>query len=1076
MTDTEIVSAVLQGDTSQFGRLVDRYLPLVRGVCASQFRDPATVDDLTQDAFITVFRNLNKLRNAAKFSPWLTGIARNTCRTHRRTLARQTRLKTEYAAAPTPHVATPEELAQRRELYAWVHSQIGSLPGKTREAMVLHYVEGLSVGQVAHQSGVREGAVKKRLQYGRQLVGDALWNELGEKTAEKSADANRTRERILKALPLAAAPWLARGAEAATGSGLAALLGSSTLMKTGVAVLCIAALVEGYLWFQWDGPDRGGAANSQTESVTAGAADGPPSQTAPNQSSAAGAFAANVSSEEAGVLTVNVHFKTIERKQLDSSAAEKGLHPQQNQAQTVDSGVPVPEVIVRLIPTGVDAEGMVRYFSQTGVAPDEQTAAMNVFRTMMELRGKQMSGPATEDARALMDQVLADNKITMPRFQEVMEKVNTAMMAETGSRDGMSALMYKLAPRDQWLEAVTDASGAVRFNDVPQGRCIVVAWDTQAKKEFPPDDELDLQILNRTASGMDEISFGGVAMDKTLLIDDLRSAVRGQVVDASTGEPISGANVSVAAIDAPGDEQSQHTGDDGTFKVGVEKFAPGPLHVRVAAKDHAPQEFSHEREFGVVSEEHRVALDPQATVCGQITMADGRPAPDISVLRWEGDSGNGVATTDAEGRFCFGHTGGTITISASQGATGSDRRSISLRADESGALDLVLPPVGSIEMFVLNPSGEPVTALTYLRLYSLTEGRPQYYFPTREADDGHYELAYLVPDAYRLEARVDGLEPILLDNINVLPGHAAGPYHIQLKAGNPDLTVRFEDALGKPHQFYYFTLHRLIDYSSADGSSHGSFRDMTANPRTDAKGEYVFTGLIPGTYEVGAMGQSVEIEAPYMGVLTIKDKPEEPSEPQPPTLYIEAAPYRIENGQRVPVHADQTSIYMTPLDKPAPQVSMYGTVDAPGRYLITFIQRDGGASAFKEVTFTEDDLERNKGQQLLMEIEVPQGGEVTGAAYEADGTPMAGEELGVLPVELHDLGAATNFEHYVWRQLAGDLAHHVSTDASGAFTLDGLPPGVYIVGTMHGDFSQPVEVASGQTTGPVAIIAHDEGE
>lgn len=44
MTDTEIFSAVLQGDTIQFGRLVDRYLPLVRGVCASQFRDPGFHD------------------------------------------------------------------------------------------------------------------------------------------------------------------------------------------------------------------------------------------------------------------------------------------------------------------------------------------------------------------------------------------------------------------------------------------------------------------------------------------------------------------------------------------------------------------------------------------------------------------------------------------------------------------------------------------------------------------------------------------------------------------------------------------------------------------------------------------------------------------------------------------------------------------------------------------------------------------------------------------------------------------------------------------------------------------------
>ena len=71
-----LVGAALAGDREGFGRLYDRYAPLVHGILLSRV-PRAEVDDLVQDIFLHAFKKLHTLRDAAAFGPWIAMITRN---------------------------------------------------------------------------------------------------------------------------------------------------------------------------------------------------------------------------------------------------------------------------------------------------------------------------------------------------------------------------------------------------------------------------------------------------------------------------------------------------------------------------------------------------------------------------------------------------------------------------------------------------------------------------------------------------------------------------------------------------------------------------------------------------------------------------------------------------------------------------------------------------------------------------------------------------------------------------------------------------------------------------------------
>jgi RNA polymerase sigma-70 factor (ECF subfamily) len=136
----------------------------------SRVSDPETAQDLLQEVFIRVHANLGCLRNPEKLERWLYQIARN--------------ILIDYYRSPKtgPQRATPvamEADLAGQDLNAYFASSlremVDTLPEPYRQALILTAFEGISQAELAQKLGLSFSGVKSRVQRGRQMLRDRLY-------------------------------------------------------------------------------------------------------------------------------------------------------------------------------------------------------------------------------------------------------------------------------------------------------------------------------------------------------------------------------------------------------------------------------------------------------------------------------------------------------------------------------------------------------------------------------------------------------------------------------------------------------------------------------------------------------------------------------------------------------------------------------------------------------------------------------------------------------------------------------------------------------------------------------------
>lgn len=148
-------------------RLTDYAEPIYRYATHRTF----TVDeaeDLSQEILETVLRQLPRLKDENAFEPWLWGVARNVSLAFRRRMGRQ-RAMLVYdlpESLPVPEDEEAEDEAAR----AQVRRQLAFLSAACRELLVMYYYDGLSVAQIAKETGLPLGTVTWRLSEGRRKI------------------------------------------------------------------------------------------------------------------------------------------------------------------------------------------------------------------------------------------------------------------------------------------------------------------------------------------------------------------------------------------------------------------------------------------------------------------------------------------------------------------------------------------------------------------------------------------------------------------------------------------------------------------------------------------------------------------------------------------------------------------------------------------------------------------------------------------------------------------------------------------------------------------------------------------
>lgn len=129
--------------------------------------DPSTTEDLLQEVFLRIHRQLPQLQDDVRLSGWVYRITSNLITDHYR--SRKPTLEPVELPAPPQE---PDNINQ--EVGTWLRFMIETLPETYRDAVRMVEVEGLSQAEVAAQLGLSLSGAKSRVQRGRKQLRDTL--------------------------------------------------------------------------------------------------------------------------------------------------------------------------------------------------------------------------------------------------------------------------------------------------------------------------------------------------------------------------------------------------------------------------------------------------------------------------------------------------------------------------------------------------------------------------------------------------------------------------------------------------------------------------------------------------------------------------------------------------------------------------------------------------------------------------------------------------------------------------------------------------------------------------------------
>lgn len=164
------------GQSEAWETLVDLYGERIYNVALQFAVNPEEAEDLTQDIFLKLHRNLRRYRGDVPFAGWILRVSRNLCidRYRSRRRERSQTVVSDEALQWIPATDDPEADAQRRRRYEVVHRALAEMDEEHAESVVLKDLQGWSLDEVAVYHDVPVGTVKSRLHRARRELAERV--------------------------------------------------------------------------------------------------------------------------------------------------------------------------------------------------------------------------------------------------------------------------------------------------------------------------------------------------------------------------------------------------------------------------------------------------------------------------------------------------------------------------------------------------------------------------------------------------------------------------------------------------------------------------------------------------------------------------------------------------------------------------------------------------------------------------------------------------------------------------------------------------------------------------------------
>ena len=206
-----LLRGLCSGEEAAYELLIDRFERPVFNLVSRLTDDRADSQDVVQEVFLKVFRNVGSFRGESSLKTWIYRIAVNEARNHRRWFGRHRKqevaLETGLGQAEggvewlTDPGRSPLDQTLDHETQAVIEAALGELNANFRAALVLREIEGLSYEEIAEILEISLGTVKSRILRGREALRGRLAERVKQGTISNPGVRKRgwrTRELVVE--------------------------------------------------------------------------------------------------------------------------------------------------------------------------------------------------------------------------------------------------------------------------------------------------------------------------------------------------------------------------------------------------------------------------------------------------------------------------------------------------------------------------------------------------------------------------------------------------------------------------------------------------------------------------------------------------------------------------------------------------------------------------------------------------------------------------------------------------------------------------------------------------------------
>ncbi len=177
--DAACVRQIKAGRTDLLERLIRKYSDRLYHIILRLVQSPAAAEDLLQDTWVLIIRNIDKFDISCPLAPWLTQIAVNACRSYwrkekLRSLLNPAKIRERISRSQSEWESDVHREVEDKKL---VQAALARLSPRLREVVVLRFYSGLTYKETAEALKIPVGTAKSRLNFALTKMRDFIQEE-----------------------------------------------------------------------------------------------------------------------------------------------------------------------------------------------------------------------------------------------------------------------------------------------------------------------------------------------------------------------------------------------------------------------------------------------------------------------------------------------------------------------------------------------------------------------------------------------------------------------------------------------------------------------------------------------------------------------------------------------------------------------------------------------------------------------------------------------------------------------------------------------------------------------------------